>query len=131
MKNLYLFITLILILILSSCSSNENDNVQTEKLIGTWIGVSRIYDGENMGNTKYSPIKFTADGKTEFNFINPQGNGDVVEKGTWKKVENDLQIIWDHNPNITTHILVSELTSNTLQFKSFIDGKIQYDNFKK
>ena len=73
---------------------------RTENIIGYSQVGNKIYyrlseimallDRSTIPANQLANLKFTADGKTEFNFINPQGNGDVVEKGTWKKVENDL-----------------------------------------
>ena len=127
---------LIALLILSSCSNND-DSVSAEEgsLIGTWIGISSTFNGNNYGIPDNSIVKFTSNNRTEFVYEGFGNNGeDISELGTWAKSGNTLTIEWDGaDSGLGIYVLtIKELSSNSLTWETVIAGEgTLIETFKK
>jgi len=126
----------IALLILSSCSSNEDNSIPEEgSIIGTWIGVSSTFNGDNYGVPDNSIVKFTSNNRTEFVYEGFGNNGeDISELGTWAKSGNTLTIEWDGaDSGLGIYVLtIKELSSNSLTWETVIaeEGTL-IETFKK
>lgn len=119
--------TLIVLLILSSCSSSDDSsNAEEGFIIGTWLGVSSTFNGNNSGMPDNNIVKFTSNNRTEFVYEGFGSNGaDITETGSWAKSGNTLTITWDEaDAGLETYILtITELSSNSLIWKTEISGE--------
>jgi hypothetical protein len=118
---------LIALLILSSCSSSDdNSNPEEGTIIGTWIGVSSTFNGDNSGIPDNNIVKFTSNNRTEFVYEGFGSNGaDISELGTWAKSGNALTIEWDGaDSGLGIYVLtITELSSNSLTWETVIAGE--------
>lgn len=119
---------LIGILTFTNCSSDDdNNNSGTDaSIIGTWIGTSSTYNGNNSGVPDNNIVKFTSDNRTEFIYEGFGNNGeDISELGDWSKNGNTLSIFWDDaDAGNKTYILqITELTENSLKWSTEISNE--------
>jgi len=119
---------LVILAIFTSCSSDDdnNDGGTDGNLIGTWIGVSSTFNGENSGVPDNNIVKFTSDNRTEFIYEGFGNNGqDISEFGDWSKSGNTLTITWnDADPGLENYVLtITELTENSLKWETTISGE--------
>ena len=118
---------LLAFLILTSCSSSDDNNSSEEgSIIGTWIGVSSTFNGNDYGIPDNSIVKFTSNNRTEFVYEGFGNNGaDITETGSWVKNGNTLTITWDEaDAGFETYVLsITELSSNSLTWKAVITGE--------
>lgn len=122
------FITVILLSVLTlSCSNNDDSNNSEEgSIIGTWVGVSSTFNGNNSGVPDNNIVKFTSNNKTEFIYEGFGSNGaDITETGSWLKNDNTLTITWDEaDAGLENYVLtITELSSTSLTWKTTISGE--------
>ena len=74
---------LLVLLILTSCSSSDdNNNSEETSILGTWLGVSSTFNGNNSGVPDNNIVKFTSNNRTEFIYEGFGSNGaDISETG--------------------------------------------------
>ena len=128
MKTKITYVLLILLTFVSACSSDDdnNNNESDSTLVGTWIGVSSTFNGQNSGVPDNSIVKFTADNRTEFVYEGFGNNGeDITEYGDWSKNGSTLTITWeDADPGFENYILnITELTESSLKWETEISGE--------
>ena len=118
---------LLVLLILTSCSSSDdNNNSEETSILGTWLGVSSTFNGNNSGVPDNNIVKFTSNNRTEFIYEGFGSNGaDIAETGSWTKSGNTLTITWDDaDAGFETYVLsITELSSNSLTWKTVISGE--------
>lgn len=129
MKQMKLIYKLLIVLTLfTSCSSDDdNNNEETDgDLVGTWIGVSSTFNGNNFGVPDNNIVILTSDNRAEFVYEGFGNNGeDISEFGDWSKNGNTLTINWDDaDPGLDNYILtITELTESSLQWETVISGE--------
>jgi hypothetical protein len=119
--------TLIALLILTSCSSSDdNNNSEEGSIIGTWIGVSSTFNGNNSGVPDNNIVKFTSNNRAEFIYEGFGSNGsDITETGSWAISGTTLTITWDEaDAGSETYVLtITELSSTSLSWETVITGE--------
>jgi len=114
-------------LILVSCSSDDStDNANNSLLIGTWTGVSSVFNGNNIGVPDSNTVKFTSNNRVEFIYGGFGINGEnISEFGSWAKNETTLTITWDDSEaGLEAYVLeVNELTESILKWTTNISGE--------
>ena len=127
MKKINLLLTIILGITILSCSSDDSDDNETNSnLIGTWYGISSIFNGNNSGIPDNNIVKFTSDNRVEFIYEGFGNNGeDISEFGDWTENGSTLTITWDDSdPGLENYVLkILELNESTLKWQTEITNE--------
>lgn len=120
--------TIISFLSITNCSSDDNSNESDTNttLIGTWLGVSSTFNGNNAGIPDNNIVKFTSNNRAEFIYEGFGNNGeDISEFGDWSRNGNTLILNWDEadSGNETYTLQIIELTENSLKWETEISGE--------
>lgn len=108
-----------------SCSDDDT-SATDELLVGTWIGESSTWNGNDTGTPDSNIIIFMANHRTEFIYEGFGTNGqDISEMGSWTKSGNTLTITWDEaDAGLGTYVLqIEELTASRLKWITDIQGE--------
>lgn len=125
MKKIVLIAFVLVVFI--SCSSDDNSVGSNNNLIvGTWTGVSSIWNGNDLGVPDSNIVIFTSNNRTEFIYQGFGNNGeDISEFGSWTKVQNIITITWDESDigEETTIFQIEELTESNLRWLENVEGE--------